>query len=231
MTSNEILETKREILDDYNKIWKISQSRMTPEDYEKTPEFESLDLERQPLVEAARRYKNFSSIEVLIEGFLRKNPFDHKSVLSIGCGVGKDVETVRKLFPSAKMYGIDISRYALKEARKHSDADFVCASAENLPFKEDLKFDMLIAGHTLDLFTNEDYLKGIIGELTKYSAEKSRFYMSFYGDDEQHLEKDSCTPIGNVLDQFGWKIIHGSPYNLKKGSKYTCGAFWVNELV
>lgn len=213
--SSDIEETKREILHGYNEVWKSLQLRTLPKNH-------------STLAETARRYKNFSGIEELIEDFLRKNPFDHKVVLSIGCGAGKDVEKIKKLFPSAQAYGIDMAGYALQEAKKHSDADFICASAERLPFREDLKFDMLIAGQILDIFPNEEYLKRIAGELTKYSSKGARFYMAFYGFDIEDLELNKCTPIGNTLDNFGWKIIHGDVYS-QNISDYSRGVFWVKE--
>ena len=183
------------------------------------------------LVQAARKYRNFSRIENLVENFLRKNSFNHQSVLSVGCGAGKDVERIEKLFPSAKAYGVDMSREAIKEAKKHSKADFICASSEYLPFIDGLKFDMIVSGHTLDMFPDKEYLKRIIGEITKHSSDGARFYMTFYGTGVQDLELDSCTPIGNTLSDFGWKNIHGKTYTFHKGTPYACGVFWVEEKV
>lgn len=213
--SSDIEETKREIFHDYNKAWnpnsKISNS----------------------LVQTARTYKNFSRIEDLIENFLQEKPFNHSLALDIGCGAGKSTAKIKKMLPLAKVYGIDVSRYALKEAKKHSNANFICASMEKLPLRKDLKFDMIVAGQSLDIFPNEEYLKRIISEITNYSSKDARFYMAFYGDDVQHLELDICTPIGLTLDKFGWKVIHGGLYNLSEelseGYHYARGVFWVNE--
>lgn len=217
MSSSKIIEVQCEIRDDYNKIWRLVRVNSKKSS--------------NPLVEAARKHKNFSGIGDLIEEFLQKNPFNHHLVLDVGCGAGETVVKVRKLFPSAEVYGIDVSREAIKEAKKHSDAVFVCASADKLPFRSDLKFDMLIAGHTIDIFPNEVYLEKTIGELTKYSSERARFYMTFYGTDVQDLELDRCTPIGNTLTQFYWKIVHGDLYSFEKKSRYARGVFWVNERI
>jgi len=235
MTSNEILEKKLEILDDYNKIWKLAQLENIPKNPKQA---NSLDWEFKikPLAETALRYKNFSAIEILIKNYLEKNPFDHKKVLSIGCGAGKDLEGIRKIFPASQLCGIDQSKHALKEAKKHSNADFICALAEYLPFRDDLKFDGFIAGHTLDLAPNADDSERIVGELTKYAAEKSRFYMTFYwhGYIEDgtcpDLELGVCTPVGNALGKFGW--VHKQEnfdYSLTKKSPYAEGVFWVVE--
>lgn len=217
MGSSKIIETQREMLNDFNKIWELSQLNSK----------KSSD----PLVEAARKHKNFSGIEYLIEEFLQNNPFDHHLILDIGCGAGKSTKKVKELFPSAGVYGIDISRNAIKEAKKHSNAVFLCASADKLPFRSYLRFDMFVAGHTLDLFPKEAYLEKTIGELTRYSSKGARFYMTFYGTDVQHLELDTCTPIGNTLTKLGWKIVYGDLYNLRENSRYAQGVFWVNKKI
>lgn len=207
----------------YDEIWKTAQLKIIPQNSDST-------------TEAAWKYKNFSGIENLIEDFLRKHPFEHRSVLSIGCGAGKDVEKILNLFPSANAYGIDTSKYALKEAKKHSNADFICALAECLPFRDDLKFDGFIAGHTLDLAPNADNSERIVGELTKYAAEKSRFYMTFHRDEplpdgeDPDLELGVCTPVGHALTKFGWwGNYEGINYTLLGKSPYAEGVFWVEE--
>ncbi len=216
-------KSNQEMIQCYDEIWKTAQLKIIPQNSSST-------------TEAAWKYKNFSGIENLIEDFLRKHPFEHRSVLSIGCGAGKDVEKILNLFPSANVYGIDTSKYALKEAKKHSNADFICALAEYLPFRDDLKFDGFIAGHTLDLAPNADNSERIVGELTKYAAEKSRFYMTFYWDeptsdgDCPDLELGVCTPVGHALTKFGWwGNYEGINYSLLGKSPYAEGVFWVEE--
>jgi len=220
---NAIEKARQEMIRCYDEIWKKAQLKNIPSNSDST-------------TESAWKYKNFSRIEDLIEDFLIKHPFDHKSVLSIGCGAGKDVEKVKKLFPSANVYGIDSSRYALKEAKKHSSADFVCALAECLPFRKDIKFDGFIAGHTLDLTPNPENAEKIIGELTKHAAEKSRFYITFYWDEYVEdgtcpdLELGVCTPVGHTLTKFDWwSKYEGINYSLSGKSPYARGVFWVEE--
>jgi SAM-dependent methyltransferase len=189
-----------------------------------------------PTTRAAWKYKNFSGIEYLVESFLKEQPFDHKSILNIGCGAGKDFGRIRKIFPAAKMYGVDTSPYALLEAKKNNpDAEFVCATAECLPFADDVKFDGLIAGHTLDLYPNAANSENIIRELSKHSSQKSRFYMTFHwngplNDGEcPDLELGVCTPVGNALSKFGWRTKHGAEYSLPAVSPYAEGVFWIDE--
>lgn len=180
---------------------------------------------------AARDYENFSGIEHLIEKFLKRNPFDHCLVLSLGCGAAKDLFKIRELCPSSVLFGIDTSQDALSIAKRKligTDANLICASMSNLPFKEDFRFDMLIAGQSLDLEFEENYLRRLLTEATKYSSLKSRFYMTFYGTDEVDLELCKCTPIGNLLDELGWGISCGREYHTLE-SPFAQGVFWVAE--
>jgi predicted TPR repeat methyltransferase len=99
-----------EIREYYENLWNSSQKDNPPKNL--------LDRYIRPnMIKAAREYKNFSAIEELVEEYLKKNPFEHKTVLSVGCGAGKDLERFRKIFPSSKLFGIDVSSNALKEAK------------------------------------------------------------------------------------------------------------------
>lgn len=180
---------------------------------------------------AARDYENFSGIENLIESFLAKNPSEHHSALSLGCGAAKDLAKIRKLFPQSMLFGVDTSHEALVRAKNtasKANSNFICASMSHLPFNDNLKFDMLIAGQSLDLEFEEDYLERLLIEATKYSSAESRFYMTFYGTDEVSLELYKCTPIGNLLTELGWEIIHGTKY-CHPTFPLAEGVFWVAE--
>lgn len=58
-----------------------------------------------------------------------------KTALDVGCAYGYAVKVLKYLGYQA--YGVDISKYGLKQAKKNQTADFVvCDVQENLPFKE-----------------------------------------------------------------------------------------------
>jgi hypothetical protein len=217
-----------EIREYYENLWNISQGEENQSLLEpKSRYFKS------NMVKAVREYKNFSAIEEMIEEYLKKNPFEHETILSVGCGGGKDLEKMRKIFPPAKLFGIDVSSNALKESKKNSDAYLVCADPKNMPFRDDLKFDMLIAGEVFDIdaFADRELLQKTIEELTRYSAKKSRFYLAFYGFDEQDLELDSCTPVGEALTKCGWYSprFDGIIYDKLDSAPFAHGVFWVQE--
>lgn len=65
----------------------------------------------------------------------------NKKLLDIGCGLGYFSKIACGF--GFEVYGIDISRYAIKQAKKIVDADFFCVDVQNsLPFK-DAFFDVV----------------------------------------------------------------------------------------
>ena len=69
------------------------------------------------------------------------------SILEIGCGYGKVIESIRDLLPNARIVGIDFSPTQLAQARRYlesrCDASLVLGSGERLPFEEN-SFDLVI---------------------------------------------------------------------------------------
>lgn len=180
---------------------------------------------------SARNHENFSGIEDLIEKFLKKNPFEHRLVLSLGCGVARDLGAIKEIYPSSILYGIDTSHEALVRAKRRltdGNLDLICASMSHLPFREDLRFDMLIAGQSLELDFEENYVRKLLTETTRYSSPNCRFYMSFFGTNEGDLVLYKCTPIGNSLERLGWKISYGKEYSNRR-LPFAQGVFWVAE--
>lgn len=59
------------------------------------------------------------------------------SVLEIGCGTGRNLALVRRLWPDAKLYGIDISAEMLKSAHARTGLDAVLALGDATCFDAD----------------------------------------------------------------------------------------------
>jgi ubiquinone/menaquinone biosynthesis C-methylase UbiE len=59
-------------------------------------------------------------------------------ILDIGCGTGRFLRQLGRALPDARLYGLDLSRHYLAEARRHfapsQDVSFVVENAETLPF-------------------------------------------------------------------------------------------------
>jgi malonyl-CoA O-methyltransferase len=72
------------------------------------------------------------------------------SVLDVGCGTGQLLASLRSQFPVSRMYGLDLAynMTCCGAARLGSDALFVNADAEHLPFSAG-SFDLLVSTSTL----------------------------------------------------------------------------------
>ena len=69
-----------------------------------------------------------------------KNP---KRILDIGCGTGETLTFLQKLFPEARLYGIDTSDKAVAYTKKRGHQHVVNASAESIPEKKET-FDVIL---------------------------------------------------------------------------------------
>lgn len=206
------------IIKDYQEIWESVIC-----DREKDSE--------DAILRAARNCGNFSGIEESIAGFLEEKPSKYYSILSLGCGAARDLAKMKELYPSSMLLGIDTSRHALSRAKSGltgQEVNLICASMSHLPLMEDLRFDMLIAGQSLDLGFEESYLKIALIEVTRYSHAKCKFFIAFYGTDQTSLELYKCTPIGNLLNRIGWRIIYGIDC-CHQSIPFSEGVFWVAE--
>ncbi|MGD0645511.1 MAG: class I SAM-dependent methyltransferase [Candidatus Bathyarchaeia archaeon] len=212
-----------EVADGYRSIWRDVLQHRNPK------ETESAIV---ATIRVARKYLTFSGIEVMIKQFVKINPTDCHQIISLGCGTAEDLAAMNSIFPSSVSFGVDTSREALIIAKKNlanANANLISASMCHLPFKKGLKFDMLIAGQSLDLDFEEESMLKMLKESTNYSSPASRFYLTFYGTSNSQIELYKCTPIGNALDSLGWTTCFGISYNLKNKGSFARGVFWVEE--
>jgi ubiquinone/menaquinone biosynthesis C-methylase UbiE len=80
----------------------------------------------------------FPEVISTLLGLSQKNEFLGKSVLEVGCGVGNNIIPVARL--GFKAYGIDISDYAILEAKKRSlqenvEIELLSGNIEKLPYE------------------------------------------------------------------------------------------------
>lgn len=93
---------------------------------------------------------------------------NNKSVLDVGCGGGELGKELKAKFPSVKVYGVDISPEAVREASKHLDgAEVLDLTA---PWPENLfntNFDLIVISEVLEhLFKPEELLLKIKDKFT-----------------------------------------------------------------
>lgn len=111
---------------------------------------------------------------------------DGMRVLDIGCGKGFLLYELQKLLPALQVSGVDISQYALDNAKEEVKKDLQLASAPKLPFADD-SFDLVISlgtFHNLKIFE----LQQAISELNRVVRQPEMAYLmveSFRNEEER----------------------------------------------
>lgn len=104
-------------------------------------------------------------------------------ILDVGCGKGFLLYEFRKLLPSCKITGLDISEYAIANAKEEiRDSLFVHKAQDPYPFS-DKKFDLVISITTLhNLYVNE--LKSAAEEIERAGKNKYIAVESYRNEEE-----------------------------------------------
>jgi 2-polyprenyl-3-methyl-5-hydroxy-6-metoxy-1,4-benzoquinol methylase len=155
--------------------------------------------------------------------------FHPRSVLDVGCAYGYITNRIKQ----GHSYGIDISNYAIKEARMTNK--LLLASGTHIPFKNN-SFDLVICVEVLEHLTEEEIMLtlseiGRVGKGTVYmstpSAEKQNYLED---DDDTHITFwkrnkyiEICTELGWLYNEKSTDFIMGLPY--VKAVRWNCYVF------
>ena len=99
-------------------------------------------------------------------------------VLDVGCGKAFLLYDLTKQIPGLEVYGLDVSRYAIENAKEEVKNNLILGNATNLPF-EDNKFDYVFSINTLhNLHTFE--LEAALTEIQRVSSQNSYICVESY---------------------------------------------------
>ena len=139
----------------------------------------------------------------LINTYALKNG---SSILDLGCGKGFLLYEMKKILKDLKVYGLDISKYAIKNSRKelrknlrHGDLN------KKLPFK-DKKFDLVISINTLHNLKIEKILK-CLKEIDKIGYSKYVCVESYRNELEQFNLQCWALTAETIIDVDTWKYL------------------------
>ncbi len=102
-------------------------------------------------IDAARRMYH-----AILDGFEKYYKGKSKKILDVACGTGEFLKEAKNR--GMDIYGVDISDYAIQDAKKHIQGKFFVGSGEELPFKKD-EFDLVTCIGSLEHFASQQ--KGI----------------------------------------------------------------------
>jgi SAM-dependent methyltransferase len=86
--------------------------------------------------------------------------------LDVGCGNGKFMKVISKIFPGYEVSGIDYSKNEVNEARK-SGLDVVFGNIEKGINKEDNYYDIVYAGEVIEHLYNSDYFLSEVNRILR----------------------------------------------------------------
>ena len=118
------------------------------------------------------------------KGLIEKYGLTGKSkILDIGCGKGYLLFEIKQLLPGCKIVGIDISEYAIDNAKEEiSDSLMVCRAQDRLPFRDN-EFDLVISLTTMHNLEIND-LKSALKEMERVGKDKY-LVVEAYRDEEE----------------------------------------------
>lgn len=105
------------------------------------------------------------------------------SVLDVGCAKGFMIYDFMRLIPGISIRGIDISDYAITNAKNEISDYVTVANATDLPFDDD-SFDAVISINTVHNLDEDDCSKALL-EIERVSRGKSFITVDAYRDDEE----------------------------------------------
>jgi ubiquinone/menaquinone biosynthesis C-methylase UbiE len=105
------------------------------------------------------------------------------SLLDIGCAKGFMLNDLKELLPALDVYGIDISEYAIKNAKKEVLEFCQVGNATSLPF-DDQSIDVSISITTLHNLEEKDLIKAI-SEIERVSRKGSFITLDAYRNNEE----------------------------------------------
>ena len=130
---------------------------------------------------------------------------DHSHVLDVGCGKGFLMHEINLLCPGIKVYGLDISEYALNNAKNEVKDKITLGCATNLPWPKN-KFDLVISINTLHNLQNYK-LHSALKEIGRVSRKNKYVCVESYRSEEEKANllfwqltcESFCTP-----DEWKW---------------------------
>ena len=135
---------------------------------------------------------------------------DSKSkILDIGCGKGFLLYDFKKILPECKVYGIDISKYAIENSKPEIKSNLKVGNSSELPWSNNY-FDLVISINTFhNLYCYE--LEKSLREMERVGKENKYICVESYRNEEEKTNllywqvtcESFCTP-----EEWKWWFCH-----------------------
>ena len=104
-------------------------------------------------------------------------------ILDVGCGKGFLLYDLTKILPGIEVYGLDISSYAVSNAKEEIKDRLIIGNAKNIPYP-DKYFDLVISINTLHNLYNFE-LNQAIREIERVSKKHKYICVESYRNEEE----------------------------------------------
>jgi SAM-dependent methyltransferase len=121
--------------------------------------------------ETVQRFRDYYQLE------------DGASVLDVGCAKGFMLYDFRQLLPRLRIAGIDVSMYALQNAKEELKGALAAATAEALPFPDD-SFDLVISINSIHNLAPGDCRKAL-QEIQRVSRKHAFITVDAWRNDDE----------------------------------------------
>lgn len=145
----------------------------------------------------------------LIEKLLKKYPTKEKlKILDLGCGTGFNFEAISTF---GECYGLDISKSALKQAKKLGYKQLICGNALNTKLKEN-SFDVVLCMDIIEHLEEDLKLMKEVKRILKpegiclFTVPAYKFLWSKDDELAQHVRRYTLTKIKRKIKKAGFKI-------------------------
>ncbi|MGD2169786.1 MAG: class I SAM-dependent methyltransferase [Chlamydiota bacterium] len=157
----------------------------------------------QPVVPTFQKYYNLSS---------------ESKILDVGCGKGFMLYDFMQIIPGVQVSGIDVSEYAINNAKEEVKPYLQVADAMELPF-EDNSFDLVISINTVHNLAQNDLMIAL-KEIERVSKNHSYITIDAYRDmEEKELMFHWNLTAKTILHVEEWKTLF-------KNCGYTGDYYW-----
>tara|TARA_B100000424_G_C22930998_1_gene495287 strand:- start:1469 stop:2122 length:654 start_codon:yes stop_codon:yes gene_type:complete len=145
---------------------------------------------------------------------------DNSSVLDVGCGKGFMLYDFKKNLKNLRVYGIDISSYAIKNGKKEIKKYLKVGNAKKLQFPDN-SFDLVIAINTIHNLNKKDCAKAL-KEISRVSKKNSYIVLDAYKSESEKKKMLAWNLTGKT-------IMHRRKWiSFLKKNKYQGDYYWFN---
>lgn len=135
------------------------------------------------------------------------------SILDIGIGYGLIEKLIEQNNLKLRLYGIDISKFAISNADKLYTGEFIKSGIKYIPFDSD-KFNVVLALDILEHLRTKECLRGL-KEIYRVMKMSGKFIVSIPINENKidtfenhHLQKYDLTSITNQLNLSGFRVTN-----------------------